>query len=99
MRTELAEFFLMLGLLISFIASIGLLRFPDLLCRMHALGKVTTLGLSCVLLGLGIAFFKLEVVLKLLLVFFIIFLLAPLSGHLLARALFRYGVKQEDNSY
>ncbi len=35
--------------------TVGLLRFPDSLCRLHALTKADNLGLGCVSLGLMFA--------------------------------------------
>jgi multicomponent Na+:H+ antiporter subunit G len=42
------------GSLLAFTASIGILRFPDTLTRMHAATKPQTLGLLLVLAGAGI---------------------------------------------
>ncbi|GAC70051.1 monovalent cation/H(+) antiporter subunit G [Gordonia soli] len=42
---------LLLGSLMAFTASIGLLRFPDTLSRMHAATKPQTFGLLLVLIG------------------------------------------------
>ncbi|PXW29062.1 monovalent cation/H(+) antiporter subunit G [Nocardia sp. 348MFTsu5.1] len=42
------------GSLLAFTASIGILRFPDTMTRMHAATKPQTLGLLLVLAGAGI---------------------------------------------
>lgn len=34
--------------------TLGLLRFPDLYCRLHAVTKADTLGLGCVVAGLAL---------------------------------------------
>ena len=34
--------------------TVGLLRFPDLYCRLHAVTKADTLGLGCVVAGLAL---------------------------------------------
>ncbi|SDT25698.1 multisubunit sodium/proton antiporter, MrpG subunit [Halopseudomonas xinjiangensis] len=34
--------------------TVGLLRFPDLYCRLHAVTKADTLGLGCVVVGLAL---------------------------------------------
>ena len=36
---------LIIGLFFSLVGIIGLIRFPDVYCRIHASGKVATLGL------------------------------------------------------
>ena len=43
--------FLFLGLFFFFASAVGLLRFPDTLCRMHALAKADNLALGCIILG------------------------------------------------
>ncbi|HCC61138.1 MAG TPA: cation:proton antiporter [Pseudomonas sp.] len=47
---------LLIGGLLFFVAgSIGLLRFPDTVSRLHALTKADTLGLGLVIAGLSLA--------------------------------------------
>ncbi|WP_448547825.1 monovalent cation/H(+) antiporter subunit G [Thalassotalea fusca] len=48
----LAISFIVLGILCSLVASIGLFYFPDLYTRMHATGVVDTLGTGLILIGL-----------------------------------------------
>ena len=45
---------LLLGALLTLIAAIGILRFPDVLTRMHSATKPQVLGLLVVLVGLGL---------------------------------------------
>ena len=54
MLTILAIIFIATGVFFFTIASIGLLRFPDFYCRMHATGKGDTLGAFLSLTGLAI---------------------------------------------
>ena len=50
---ELASTVLLLAGAVFFLAgTVGLLRFPDVYCRLHALAKVDNLGLGLVVLGL-----------------------------------------------
>jgi multicomponent Na+:H+ antiporter subunit G len=51
-----------------FAGTLGLLRFPDVYCRLHALAKADNLGLGCVLLGLALQADSLAAALKLLLI-------------------------------
>lgn len=46
---------LLIGCLLNLTAAIGLHRFPDVFCRMHAATKPATMGLLCVLAGAAIA--------------------------------------------
>ena len=52
--TSLAAACLVLGALLTLIAAIGILRFPDVLTRMHSATKPQVLGLLLILLGLGL---------------------------------------------
>ena len=48
--------------------TVGLLRFPDVYTRLHALAKADNLGLGCILLGLAMQADSLALAIKLLLV-------------------------------
>lgn len=48
--------------------TVGLLRFPDVYTRLHALAKADNLGLGCVLAGLALQAETLAAALKLLLI-------------------------------
>lgn len=48
--------------------TLGLLRFPDVYCRLHSLAKADNLGLGCLLLGLALQADSLAAALKLLLI-------------------------------
>ena len=50
-----AAILLVLGTLLSAVAGFGLLRFPDVLSRMHAATKPQVLGLLLALAGMGFA--------------------------------------------
>ncbi|MCV6069585.1 monovalent cation/H(+) antiporter subunit G, partial [Escherichia coli] len=45
--------FLCLGTLLTLVASLGVLRLPDLYTRMHAATKAGTVGVSCLLLAVA----------------------------------------------
>ena len=76
------------------IGSIGLVRLPDFFTRLHAPTKATTLGLGCILLA-SIGWFSREGALSLHegLITLFLFLTAPVSAHLLAKAAFHLGLK------
>jgi multicomponent Na+:H+ antiporter subunit G len=63
----------------------GLLRFPDLRSRVHALTKADNLGLGLVLLGLTLQADSAAVVAKLVLIWLLALSAAATNGHLLAR--------------
>ncbi|WP_373047694.1 cation:proton antiporter [Vulgatibacter sp.] len=51
-RDLLAVGFVLLGAFFFFAGTLGLLRFPDAFCRLHALSKADNAGLGFVVLGL-----------------------------------------------
>lgn len=59
---------LLLGAFFYFAGTVGLLRFPDVYTRMHALTKADNLGLGCLLAGLALQADSLAAALKLLLI-------------------------------
>ncbi|HLV04499.1 monovalent cation/H(+) antiporter subunit G [uncultured Georgenia sp.] len=79
------------GALLAFIAGLGILRFPDLLARMHAATKPQVLGLMLLMLGLAIQLRSVRVGLTLLLVVAFQLVTGPISAHMLSRAGYRTG--------
>jgi multicomponent Na+:H+ antiporter subunit G len=72
--------------------TVGLLRFPDLYTRLHALTKADNLGLGLVALALAIRSGSLAVAAKLLLAWLLALVASSTSCHLVARAARRAGV-------
>lgn len=71
------------GSIFILISGIGLLRFPDLYCRAHSMGKAMTLGITLLLLGLWVHLGVELSGLKVFLAIFFQFLTIPVAGHLL----------------
>lgn len=65
--------------------TVGLLRFPDVFCRLHALTKADNIGLLLVCGGLGVLSGELQVAAMLLMIWLIGLLAATVSAHLIAR--------------
>lgn len=84
----IVSLFLLLGSGFALVGSIGLVKFPDFYTRLHAPTKATTLGVGGVLVASVIFFSSRGEGLSLheLLVSVFLFLTAPVSAHLLARA-------------
>lgn len=64
----LSDALLLLGAFFFLAGTVGLLRFPDVYCRLHALTKADNLGLGCLTLGLILQAASLAAALKLLLI-------------------------------
>ena len=84
----LASITMLLGALLMVASGIGLIRLPDVFCRMHAVGKAGTLGIVMMITGTVIYFLPsdLSVLFRGLLAIFFQFLTTPAATHLLARA-------------
>ena len=80
--------FLLAGSALTLVATIGILRLPDVLCRAHALTKAMTMGISLLLLALWIHMGE-EVGLKVAIAIIFQFLTIPVSGHLLGLIVLR----------
>ena len=99
-QEALISFFVVLGGAFALVGSIGLLRFPDFYLRLHAPTKATTLGVGGVLMA-SVLFFSLRgqgLSLHELLVTFFLFITAPVSAHLLARAARHCGVRMHPDT-
>lgn len=81
----------LVGSLLALVAAIGLVRFPDLLSRMHAGTKPQVLGLLFMVVGLAIYARREEVTGPLLLVVVFQMITAPVSAHMVGRAGYRTG--------
>ncbi|MGW1344401.1 monovalent cation/H(+) antiporter subunit G [Kribbella sp. NPDC002412] len=87
---------LVLGALLTVIAAIGILRFPDVLTRMHSATKPQVLGLLLVLLGLGLRLREVGPVGLLALVALFQLITSPIASHMVGRASFRAGQVRHD---
>lgn len=79
--------FIFLGTLLLIISSIGLLRMPDALSKIHAATKSSTLGSILVLTGA--IFLEPTLWLKLTLLIFFILFTNPLSSSILGRSSYK----------
>lgn len=84
---------ILIGVVISFVSAIGLLRFPDVYTRAHASSKSATLGVLSILVGTLLYFlissghFSIRLILGIIFVF----LTAPVASHLISRSAYRSG--------
>lgn len=69
--------------------SIGLLRLPDLLSRLHTLTKADNLGLGLLALGVGLLDGRLLTGVKLFLIWLLVLAGSAVSTHLIARQALR----------
>ncbi|MEP7289372.1 MAG: monovalent cation/H(+) antiporter subunit G [Chloroflexota bacterium] len=84
---------LWIGIIFSALGVLGLIRFPDVYCRLHASGKVSTLGLCGLLLGAVFLMPTLTAKAVALAIFTVIS--SPISTHAIALAAYRLGVPMQ----
>ena len=80
---------LLMGAFLCFTAGLGLLRFPDVLSRMHAGTKPQAVGVLLIMVGGAIRLSGSSVVWMLLLVAAFQLLTAPVSAHMVSRVAYR----------
>ena len=91
-------FFILFGATFVLVGAIGLFRLPDIFMRLHAPTKASTLGVGSVLVASAIYFsyFSVEggpgVSLHEILISIFLFITAPITGHLIAKAAMRLRV-------
>jgi multicomponent Na+:H+ antiporter subunit G len=83
---------LVVGVFFFFAGTVGLLRFPDVYSRLHALAKADNLGLGCVLLGLALQAESLATALKLLLIWPLVLAASAGVGFAIARRAHALGI-------
>lgn len=84
---------LVVGALFYATGTLGLLRFPDVYCRLHALAKADNLGLGFVLLGLALQAESFAGGLKLLIIWPLALAASAAVSYAIARRADSLGVK------
>lgn len=79
---------ILLGSLFALLGSVGLARLPDFFTRLHGPTKATTLGVGAMVLASAVYFTAMQegVSLHEIAVMVFLFITAPVSAHLLAKA-------------
>ena len=91
----LSLLFVGLGAFFVLVASIGVLRFPDTLTRLHAATKAGAFGTALILVAAILHFQSGEVFVKSLLAMAFFYLTAPIASHLLGRVAYRHRSRRQ----
>lgn len=86
------------GLFFFFVGTMGLIRLPDVLTRMHATTKADTLGAGLIVLGVVVYFGFSLASLKALLILAFIWLTNPTAAHIIAKAVVQKDKEIQDDS-
>ncbi len=89
----LTTILLIAGSLFFLAGTLGLLRFPDVYTRLHALTKADNVGLGLIVTGLALQVESWAVVGKLLLVWLLVLLAGASVAHLVARTARQRGIE------
>ena len=73
------------------IASVGILRLPDILMRMHASTKAGTLGAGLILLSVAFTYGEIGIISRALATIIFILMTAPVAAHAIGRAAYKSG--------
>jgi multicomponent Na+:H+ antiporter subunit G len=82
----ISSFFILAGVIFIVISGIGLLRLPDFYIRISVVTKAITLGITLILMGIGIYFNDLIIASKIIAIISFMMITAPVSAHIIARA-------------
>lgn len=89
LRDVISLALILLGGLLAAAAGIGILRFPDVLSRMHAATKPQNLGLFSILIAVGLQHPTPAVITSLVLIVGFQVLTSPVAAHMVGRAAYR----------
>ncbi len=87
----ISSLLLVIGAFFFLAGTLGLLRFPDVYTRLHALTKADNVGLGFIVLGLSLQTDSLFVVGKLLLIWVLVLLSGSSVAHLIAKRALQKG--------
>lgn len=91
MRELIGTGLVLLGIPFFIASTAGLLRFPDVYARLHALTKADNVGLGFICLGLAVQASSVAVALKIILIWGLILLASSTGATLIAGSAIRHG--------
>ncbi len=85
--------FVVAGMVFFVAGTVGLLRFPDVYSRLHALSKADNLGLGLLVIGLAIDAGSLPDVVHLLVIWLLVLVASATTAHVIARRALQRGIR------
>jgi multicomponent Na+:H+ antiporter subunit G len=82
------------GLFFNLAGVVGILRLPDVYCRLHSSSKNTTLGSTLIVIGLAVRLLEVGQTpgaIKIFLIATLLMIVTPIGSHALARAAYQNG--------
>lgn len=93
-----AALFVLFGAFFCLSAAVGVVRFPDVITRLHAATKPQVFGLILILTGVALKMWDWKVTLLGTLIVAFQILTAPVSAHMVARTAYRLGLWDSDHA-
>ena len=90
---------MIIGGIFCLVASVGIVRLPDALIRMHAATKAGTLGTGLLVIAEALLYRQLGISLRAVTVIALVLLTAPVAAHLIGRAFYRSGEPLSDRTW
>lgn len=94
----LISLLLLLAAVVVLLATIGLIRLPDLPTRMHATTKSGVLAIMLIMIAVGLYFARVEITARVLAIIVFTFITAPVAAHAIGRAGYLSGVPLWDKT-
>ena len=89
----LSAVMLVAGTIFFLAGTLGLIRFPDIYTRLHALTKADNVGLGLIVVGLSLQAETWTVVCKLILIWILVLMAGASTAHLISRIALKRGVQ------
>ncbi|MCY3986631.1 MAG: monovalent cation/H(+) antiporter subunit G [Candidatus Dadabacteria bacterium] len=96
MNEILAGLLILSGGVFALVATLGIIRLPDVLTRMHASTKAGTLAGTLILTAVAVRLPEISVTAKCLAAVLFLFLTAPLAAHMIGRASYRDAKQRQE---
>jgi len=93
MTEALTAVFLLAGAILMLLAAFGLVRMPDLMCRMHATTKSGALGGGFMMAAVAVYYDDAGVTARALAIVVFIIITTPVAAHIIARAAYFVGIE------
>jgi len=99
MMAYLTAALVLAGGLFGLVASVGMLRLPDIITRMHASTKAGTLGAGLIMAAVAVHFMEVGITLRAACAILFLLLTAPVAAHVIGRAAYRCGIQLWDRTW
>lgn len=92
------DILILVGCFFAFAGVIGIIRMPDVFCRLQSSTNIATMGTIGVILGTSLWTFSngnIAMGVKILVIGVLIILTSPIRGHVICKAAYKHGIRPE----